>query len=170
MPEHVRNAARGAKPGATWRQRHRWKDHAARKLPHQPEEEEAHRGMFWLAEDDCAVTQDAPSRNVESGLDLYVRVRRLQPGAHAKSDGCVSSSVVSRGRGVSEGSRKHSGTLDSAKTNHKRNSPTLQNDEPGRTVAYSMQFFRSLLEKGTLIPLIFRRFTSTICAVGQLSL
>jgi hypothetical protein len=33
-------------------------------------------------------------------LDLYLRLRSLQPGAHAKPDGRYGSSAVSRGRSV----------------------------------------------------------------------
>ena len=51
---------------------------AARGLCDQSEEEEAHRRMFWLAEDDCADAQSAASRDAEGRLDLYVRVRGLQ--------------------------------------------------------------------------------------------
>jgi len=48
-----------------------------------------HRRMFWLAgaEDHRVVAQSASSRNLEGRLDLYLRLRRLQPGAHAKPDG-----------------------------------------------------------------------------------
>ncbi|HVB58432.1 MAG TPA: hypothetical protein VNE63_18675, partial [Candidatus Acidoferrales bacterium] len=44
------------------RQCHRWAHHATPGLPGQPEEEEAHRRMLWLAEDDCFVAQGASSR------------------------------------------------------------------------------------------------------------
>src|ERR1700730_7015945 len=59
---------------------------------------EAHRRVLWLAEDDCVTPQGAASRNVESGLDVYLRLCGLQPGAHAKLDG--RSGVVSPGRSV----------------------------------------------------------------------
>ena len=39
--------------GPKRRQRHRRSHHATGGLRHQPEETEAHRRMFWLAEDDC---------------------------------------------------------------------------------------------------------------------
>src|SRR5260221_6537429 len=71
-------------------------------LCHQPEEEEAHRRMFWLAEDHCVVAQSAASRNAESRLDLHVCLRSLQPGAHAEPDAQRRSEVVSPGRSVSE--------------------------------------------------------------------
>ncbi len=70
-------------------------------LSHQPEEKEAHRRMFWLAEDDCVAAQGAASRNVEGGLDVYLRLCGLQSGAHAKPDGRRGSSAVSPGRSVS---------------------------------------------------------------------
>src|SRR6266851_166536 len=56
--------------------------------------------MFWLAEDDCGAAQSAASRSLQSGLDLYLRLRGLQLGAHAKSGG-HSSGGVGRGRRVS---------------------------------------------------------------------
>ena len=68
--------------------------HAARGIRHQPKEEEADRRMLWLVEDDCADAKSAPSRGLQSGLDLYLRLRRLQSGAHAKS-GRNSSGAVS---------------------------------------------------------------------------
>jgi len=84
------------------RQCHRWAHHATPGLPGQPEEEEAHRRMLWLAEDDCFVAQGASSRNLEGGLDVYVRVRGLQSGAHAKPDGRCGSNAVSPGCRVSK--------------------------------------------------------------------
>src|SRR5712692_6680287 len=56
--------------------------------------------MFWLAEDDCGAAQSAASRSLQSGLDLYLRLRGLQLGAHAKSGG-HSFGGVGRGRRVS---------------------------------------------------------------------
>src|SRR6187549_2958376 len=56
--------------------------------------------MLRLAEDHCAPEKGAPSRGVQSTLDLYSRLRRLQSGAHAKS-GRRSSGGISRGRSVS---------------------------------------------------------------------
>jgi transposase len=58
-------------------QRHRWAHQPASRLSHQPEEKEAHRRVFWLAEDHCVVAQSAASRNVEGGLDIHVRLRGL---------------------------------------------------------------------------------------------
>ena len=68
---------------------------------HQPEEKEAHRRMFWLAEDDCVAAQGAASRDLESRLDVHLCSRGLQPGAYAKPDGRRGSSTVSPGRSVS---------------------------------------------------------------------
>jgi len=102
VPASAGDAARGAEPCATGRQRHRRAHHAARGIPDQPEEEEANRGMFRLAEDGGGAAEGAPSRSCESGLDFYLRLRRLQPGAHAQSGG-RSSGGVGRGRSVSAG-------------------------------------------------------------------
>jgi len=33
--------------------------------------------MLWLVEDDCADAKSAPSRGLQSGLDLYLRLRSL---------------------------------------------------------------------------------------------
>ena len=52
----------------------------------QPEKEEADRGMLRLAEDHRADAQGAASRGVQGRLDLYLRLRRLQSGAHAESE------------------------------------------------------------------------------------
>jgi hypothetical protein len=102
VPEPAHDPACGAKPDTNRRQRHRWAHHATRGLSHQPEEEETHRRMFWLAEDDCVVAPSASSRNVASGVDVYLRLCGLQSGAHAKSDGRHSSGAVSSGRSVGE--------------------------------------------------------------------
>jgi hypothetical protein len=37
----------------------------------QPEEEEAHRRMLWLAEDDCLVAEGSTSRSVDTALGLH---------------------------------------------------------------------------------------------------
>src|ERR1700681_1556766 len=100
MPELARDTACGAKPGTKRGQRHRWAHHATRGLPHQPEEKETHRRMFRLAEDDCTIAQGAASRNVEGGLDVYLRLCGLQSRTHAKPDGRYSSRPVSQGRSV----------------------------------------------------------------------
>jgi len=82
-----------ARPGG---QRVGWAHDAASGLRHQPEEEEADRRMLWLAEDDCAAAEGAPSRGLQSRLDLHLRLRGLQSGAHAKLGG-RSSGAVSQG-------------------------------------------------------------------------
>ena len=51
---------------------------------HQPEKEEADRRMLRLVEDRCLAAEGTPSRGVQSALDLYSRLRGLQPGAHAQ--------------------------------------------------------------------------------------
>jgi hypothetical protein len=58
--------------------------------------------MLWLAEDDCAAAQGATSRNSDGGLALYLRLRGLRPGAHAKSGGRRGSLAVSPGRSVTQ--------------------------------------------------------------------
>src|ERR1700686_4154630 len=103
--------------------------------------------MFWLAEDDSTVTQGAASRNVEGGLDLYVRLRGLQPGAHAKSDGCRVSRAVSPSRGVSGGRCK--GQLGHARARKPARNKLTTNKWSSwkRKFARSTQFFSSLLER-----------------------
>ena len=58
--------------------------------------------MFWLVEDHRVIAQSASSGNAEGRLDLYLRVRGLQLGAHAKLDDQHSSGAVGLGRGVFE--------------------------------------------------------------------
>ena len=57
--------------------------------------------MLWLVEDDCTAAEGAPSWGLQSGLDLYLRLRGLQPGAHAKLGD--RSSAVGPGRSVPAG-------------------------------------------------------------------
>src|ERR1700694_2908805 len=101
--------------------------------------------MFWLAEDDRTVTQSAASRNVEGGLDLYVRLRSLQPGAHAKPDGCRVSRAVSPGRGVStwrcKGQLGHARARKPARNKLTTQKPVIREEE----IARSTHFFSSLL-------------------------
>jgi Transposase DDE domain len=63
-------------------------------------EEKTNRRMFRMVEDDRAHAEAATSRSMQSGLDLYLRLRRLQPGAHAESGRRGSGEVVP-GRSVS---------------------------------------------------------------------
>src|SRR5450755_2701546 len=102
--------------------------------------------MFWLAEDDCTVTQGAASRNVEGGLDLYVRVCCLQPGAHAKPDGCRVSRAVSPGRGVSAWRCKGQPGHARARKPARNKLTTKKRSSWKRKFARSTQFFSSLLE------------------------
>src|SRR5579863_7510456 len=146
MPKHERNAARSAKPSATRGQRHRWAHDATCGVPHQPEEKETHRRMFWLAEDDCTVTQGAASRNVEGGLDLYVRVCCLQPGAHAKPDGCRVSRAVSPGHGVSAWRCKGQLGPIRARKPARNELTTKKRSSWKRKFARSTHFFSSLLD------------------------
>src|SRR5277367_2331021 len=101
--------------------------------------------MFWLAENDCTVTQGAASRNVEGGLDLYVRLRGLQPGAHAKPDGCRVSLAVSPGRGVSawrcKGQLGHARARKPGRNKLTTQKPVFQEKE----ICSFNQFFSSLL-------------------------
>src|ERR1700722_9908970 len=134
------------KPWAKRWQRHRQSHGAARGLRDQSEEEEAHRRMFWLAEEYCADAQSAASRDAEGRLDLYVRVRGLQSGAHAEPDAQRSFDVGRPGRSVSERSCNASlGRSVARKITPQmlENSRMTQTDQE---IAGSERFFRSLLE------------------------
>ena len=101
--------------------------------------------MFWLVEDHCIVAQSAASRDAEGRLDLYVRVRGLQSGAHAEPDAQHSSGVVRAGRGVSE---RRSNVSFGRSVARKITSQLLENS--GRTqtnleIARSARFFSGLL-------------------------
>src|SRR5438270_12803843 len=98
--------------------------------------------MFRLAENDCLDAQAAASRRVPGGLDLYSRLRGLQPGAHAESDGC-SSGGVSRGRSVSRAPRSWNSGV--AKTPKIRLFDAVNNEQLKEDHAAD-QFFRSLLK------------------------
>src|ERR1700756_4398843 len=101
--------------------------------------------MFWLAEDRCVVAQSAASRNAEGRLDLHLRLRGLQFGAHAEPDAQRSSDVVSRGRSVSEWSCNASLGRSVAR---KITPQMLENPRITQTdqeIAGSARFFRSLL-------------------------
>src|SRR5581483_6043493 len=73
---------------------------AARELPYQSAETEAHRRMFWLAEDHRAAAQGAASWSGEGRLGVCLRLRRLQPGPAAKPVGAAG---VGQARSVSAG-------------------------------------------------------------------
>src|SRR4030095_14777828 len=104
--------------------------------------------MFWLVEDHCVVAQSAASRNAEGRLDLHVRLRGLQFGAHAEPDAQSSSGVVRPGRSVSERSCKASLGRSVAR---KITPQMLENSRITQTnqeIAGSARFFRSLLGHG----------------------
>jgi hypothetical protein len=73
--------------------RHSW-------LCPQPEKTKADRRVLRLAEDDRPGAEGSASWSVQSGLDLYLRLRGLQSGAHPKL-GCRGLGAVSHGRRVS---------------------------------------------------------------------
>src|ERR1700758_82138 len=83
--------------------------------------------MFWLVEDHCPAAQGAPSRHAEGRLDLHLRLRGLQSGAHAKPDAQRSPGVVRPGRSVSERRCNASSELTSAKK-HVSNARKLPSD------------------------------------------
>ena len=97
--------------------------------------------MLRLAEDDRADAQGAPSRGVQSALDFYLRLRRLQSGAHAKS-GRRSFGGVSRGRSVSAGALQ---AQPPAGKTPKIDLFDTVNDEKQKEKHAASQFFSSLL-------------------------
>src|SRR6266852_3234219 len=100
--------------------------------------------MFWLAEDDCGAAQSAASRSLQSGLDLYLRLRGLQLGAHAKSGG-HSSGCVGRGRRVSA----WAGFSPIGPRNIRNQLLATTRDEKQQAKHRIPQFFSSLLEKSS---------------------
>src|ERR1700756_4666626 len=125
--------------------------------------------MFWLAEDRCVVAQSAASRNAEGRLDLHLRLRGLQFGAHAEPDAQRSSDVVSRGRSVSEWSCNASLGRSVAR---KITPQMLENPRITQTdqeIAGSARFFRSLLGIISVIrskpsnAMFFMKFTCSTC-------
>ena len=117
----------------------------ARGLCHQSEKEEAHRRMFWLAEDHCVVGQGAASRDVEGRLDFYLRVRGLQPGAHAESDAQRNSGVVRTGRGVSERLEKAHFEFPQHEKSREKRFKTRKRGNRGQNLLAQPIFFSSLL-------------------------
>jgi len=71
-------------------------------LCHQPEKRKRIEECFGWLKTIAFVAQSSASRNVEVDWDLHVRLRGLQPGAHAEPDAQRSSDVVSPGRSVFE--------------------------------------------------------------------
>src|ERR1019366_1836492 len=98
--------------------------------------------MLRLAEDDSAAAQGAAPGSLQSGLDLYLRLCGLQPGAHAESGG-RSFSGVSRGpkcvRQCMELDQKGSPPSESSTRN-------ITNDEKQKENCAADQFFSSLLD------------------------
>src|SRR5713226_537277 len=99
--------------------------------------------MFWLAEDDCGAAQSAASRSLQSGLDLYLRLRGLQLGAHAKSGG-HSFGGVGRGRRVSA----WAGFSPIGPRNIRNQLLATTRDEKQQAKHRIPQFFSSLLVSG----------------------
>src|SRR5260370_40266169 len=102
--------------------------------------------MFWLVEDHCVAAQAAASRDAEGRLDLHVRLRGLQPGAHAEPDAPRSSSVVRSGRGVPE---RCGNALFGRSVARKTTPRTPENSRMTQTnlaIACYARFFRSLLQ------------------------
>src|SRR5215472_16413144 len=85
-----------------WRERDRRAHDASPRLSCESKKEEADRRMLWVAEDDCAPAEAASSWSLQGGLDLCLRVCRLQSGAHAKSER-YRSCWISSGGSVSHG-------------------------------------------------------------------
>jgi transposase len=92
------DASRGAKRSAERRKRHRRTYHAPPQLCHQPTEEEAHRRVFRVAEDDRAAAESASSRDLQGGLGIHLRLCRLQPGAYSEPEPGGGSTRLSRGK------------------------------------------------------------------------
>src|SRR6187200_2765733 len=117
--------------------------------------------MLRLAEDHCAPEKGAPSRGVQSTLDLYSRLRRLQSGAHAKS-GRRSSGGISRGRSVSRPSLISA--LEAEKYRQSRSSTPSTTKQKDKTCCESIfqqparLFYRSLFpDKTSHTPLLRAR-------------
>src|SRR5262249_4791603 len=95
--------------------------------------------------------QSAASRNVKGRLDLHVRLRGLQPGAHAKSHGQHSFGAVSPGRSVCEWRQDdHSGASVGEKSARK----TTQGSQMvtrGQKFVIQTRIFSSLLEAGLVL-------------------
>src|SRR5713226_3255687 len=107
--------------------------------------------MFWLAEDDCGAAQSAASRSLQSGLDLYLRLRGLQLGAHAKSGG-HSSGGVGRCRRVSA----WAGFSPIGPRNIRNQLLATTRDEKQQAKHRIPQFFSSLLVCVGLLALFLR--------------
>ncbi len=97
VPPSGGHTSRGAKRWAERRKRHRCAYHALRGLCRQPTEEEAHRRVFRVAEDDRVAAESASSWDFQGGLGIHLRLCRLQSGAYAKSEPNGTSTRLSRG-------------------------------------------------------------------------
>ena len=98
--------------------------------------------MLRLAEDDSAHAEGSPSRGVQSALDLYPRLRRLQSGAHAKLDhriwGRVSPDRAVFAAAWSQNQRPHKPEIQAF---------DIINDEQQKEKHAANQFFSSLLRR-----------------------
>src|SRR5438445_6921803 len=97
--------------------------------------------MLRLAEDDCPAAESTASRSLQSGLDLYLRLRGLQLGAHAQPGG-RSSGRVSPGRRVSGWAWIRPRGPEQSEIN----SLDITHDEKRQEKHRIHQFFSSLLE------------------------
>ncbi len=98
--------------------------------------------MFRVAEDHRAVAKSSASRDSQGGLGVQLRLRRVQPGAHAEPGQSGCSTRLSRG-GSAPAGLEASPPADSAQPNP----PTQQrNTREGQRVSRVHQFFSSLLE------------------------
>jgi hypothetical protein len=81
-------------------------------------------------------------------LDLHFRLRRLQPGAHAKFDANHSFDVVSPGRSVSERRLNASFGRPAARKITPRTLENYRMTQTNSEIAGSARFFSSLLKQG----------------------
>src|SRR2546427_3724429 len=98
--------------------------------------------MLRLAEDDCPAAESTASRSLQSGLDLYLRLRGLQLGAHAQPGG-RSSGRVSPGRRVSGWAWIRPRGPEQSEIN----SLDITHDEKRQEKHRIHQFFSSLLDR-----------------------
>src|SRR2546428_12828040 len=105
--------------------------------------------MLRLAEDDCPAAESTASRSFQSGLDLYLRLRGLQLGAHAQPGG-RSSGRVSPGRRVSGWAWIRPRGPEQSEIN----SLDITHDEKRQEKHRIHQFFSSLLNLSTFVSTI----------------
>ena len=123
----------------TRRERHRCAHHAARGLCHQSTEEEAHRRMFRMAEDDRVAAESASSRDFQSGLDVHLRLCRLQLGAYAEPEPSGGSTRLSCGK------RSSPWTLNRLYRHSTKSPAQRRNTRERQEIRRVHQFFSSLL-------------------------